>query len=209
MAAYKNLIFDLGDVIVHIDYPTTIAEFQKFALIDFNTIVSYSAQDKIFDLFDKGKVSAQQFRDEMKKYLRPDTTDRAIDFAWNSLIMAYPEKNFELLNELKKRYKVLALSNINPIHLDEIDRVAKQTFGVENFESFFHRAYYSHIAGYRKPEKEFYQMLIKSENINPAETFFVDDKPENVEAAKSLGLRAFQLKDRTKLFELLKQEKII
>ena len=209
MARYKNLIFDLGDVIVHIDYPTTIAEFQKLSHIDFNEIVSYSSQNKIFDLFETGKVSSKEFRDELRKHLHPGTTDEAIDFAWNSLLLAYPEKNFKLLMELKAHYKTFALSNINPIHLITIDRVAKEKFGVKDFESFFHRAYYSHIAGFRKPEKEFYELLIKNEDINPYATFFVDDKEENVDAAKKLGFQAFQLKDRTKLFELLEEEKII
>jgi len=209
MAAYKNLIFDLGDVIVHIDYPTSIAEFQKLALIDFKTIVSYSSQSKIFDLLDTGKVTAQQFRDELKKYLVPGTTDQAIDFAWNALLLDYPERNFKMLQNLKARYKTFALSNINEIHLATIDEVAKTKFGVENFASFFHKAYYSNLAGYRKPGKEFYELLIKNENINPAETFFVDDKEENIETAKSLGLQAHQLKDRNKLFELLQQEGII
>ena len=65
MKPYKNLIFDIGDVLIDIDYMATIAEFQKLATVDFSQIVSYAKQNPIFDLFETGKLTAPQFRDEL------------------------------------------------------------------------------------------------------------------------------------------------
>jgi putative hydrolase of the HAD superfamily len=206
---FKTLIFDLGDVIIDIDYMVTVGEFQKLAKIDFSQLVSYSKQHHLFDKFETGHITPQQFRNELKQYLKDDTTDEAIDMAWNSILIHYPEKKIALLQQLKSKYRTLALSNINELHVAAIDLAARSKFGLDNFESLFHKAYYSNQVGHRKPEKEIFELVINAENINPADTFFVDDKAENVEAAKSLGLQAYQLKERDKLHELLQSLDII
>ena len=209
MTAFKNLIFDLGEVIVDIDYSVTVAEFQKLALVDFSEVISYSAQHELFDHFEKGIISASHFRDILRQFLRPGTTDEEIDNAWNALIVAYPAEKFELLKELKTRYKTLALSNTNEIHLAALNEAARTKLNVPDFGSIFHAAYYSNLTGHRKPEKEIYELVMQKESMEPGETFFVDDKKENIEAAKSLGWSAYQLADRNQLFDLLAELKII
>ena len=209
MQHFKNLIFDIGDVIVDIDYLTTIAEFQKLSAVDFSQIVSYNKQNHIFDLFETGKITAQQFRDKLKQFLKPGTTDEEITHAWNSILIHYPAQKIDLLKELKTRYKTFALSNINEIHVVSINEAAKAKFGASDFGSFFHHAYYSNEVGFRKPDKEIYEFVLQKENLNATETFFVDDKAENVEAAKALGINAYQLTDRNKLNELLAALNII
>src|SRR4051812_42647596 len=101
MQQFKNLIFDIGDVIVDIDYLVTIGEFQKLSTADFSEIVSYNAQHKIFDLFETGKITAQQFRNELKQFLKPETSDEEITRAWNSILIHYPEQKIALLKDLK------------------------------------------------------------------------------------------------------------
>ncbi len=209
MKQFKNLIFDIGDVIIDIDYLVTIGEFQKLSAVDFSQIVSYNKQNKIFDLFEIGKITAQQFRDELKQFLKAGTTDDEITRAWNSILINYPQPKIDLLKELKTHYKVFALSNINEIHVDSLNEAAKAQFGADNFGSFFHHAYYSNEVGFRKPEKEIYQLVLQKENLIAGDTFFVDDKAENVEAAKTLGIQAYQLTDRNKLNELLAELRII
>jgi len=71
MQPFKNLIFDLGEVIIDIDYRQTITAFQKLAVVDFSTVVSYSAQNPVFDWYEKGQVTTGFFFDELRKYLRP------------------------------------------------------------------------------------------------------------------------------------------
>jgi epoxide hydrolase-like predicted phosphatase len=209
MTHFKNLIFDIGDVIVDIDYLVTIAEFQKLALIDFSEIVSYSRQHHIFDAFEKGQITAQEFRDQLRPFLKSDVKDEEINNAWNAILIHYPPAKIELLKSLKTRYRTFALSNINEIHIRSLNKAAGQLFGVNAFADFFHRAYYSSEMGCRKPEAKIYEMVLKDEQLNPAETFFVDDKEENIQAANALGIRAFQLKDRDKLHDLLHELGIV
>lgn len=209
MPLFKNLIFDIGNVIVDIDYAVPVQEFQKLAITDFSTIVSYSKQHHIFDQFEKGQISVSDFHNELRKFLRPDVTDEEILAAWNSILLDYPPYKFDLLQKLKNNYRVFALSNINETHVKAIDEAVKEKFGAKAFYDYFHTAYYSNEVGWRKPEKEIYELVITKENLTPAETFFVDDKPENVEAAKEAGLQAYELKHPSELENLLRHLQII
>jgi putative hydrolase of the HAD superfamily len=209
MPQFKNLIFDIGNVIVDIDYAVPVREFQKLAITDFSTIVSYSKQHHIFDQFEKGQISVPDFHSELRRFLRPDVTDEQILAAWNSILLEYPKRKFDLLQQLKNNYRVFALSNINETHVKAIDEAVKERFGATAFSDYFHTAYYSNEVGTRKPEKEIYELVIAKENLNPTETFFVDDKPENVEAAKQSGLQAYELKHPSELEALLRELQII
>ncbi len=203
MEKYKALLFDIGNVIIDIDYEVTVAEFQKLSRVDFSEVVSYSKQNRIFDLFETGRISVPDFFLEIKNFLKPETTDEEIVRAWNSILIDYPKFKIELLKTLKTRYRVIALSNINEIHVNAIDEAARQKLNATKFADFFHHAYYSNEIGMRKPEKEIYEFVLAEQNLKPEETFFVDDKMENVEAAKACGIQAYWLTDRNKLTELL------
>lgn len=209
MAKFKNLVFDIGNVIVDIDFEVIVAEFQKLATINFSEILSFSKQTELFDHMDRGTVTAAQFRQELKKHLKPGVSDEEINRAWNSILISYPPHKFDLLRDLKLRYRTFALSNINELHVEEINKAARSKFGEKDFNSFFHKAYYSNEIGHRKPDRQIYEHIMQAENLNPAETFFVDDKEENIITAQNLGWQAYQLKERDKLHELLKDLHII
>lgn len=203
MKQFRNLIFDIGDVLVDIDYSTTVSEFQKLAGVDFNTILSYSRQHQVFDKFEKGEITAAEFRQQLRHFLKPGVTDREIDNAWNAILIHYPLEKFDLLRSLKEQYRLFALSNINEIHAHSLDLAAKGLLNESSFRNFFHYTFYSHEVGFRKPEPEIYKYVLDMQNLIPEETFFVDDKKENVEAAVALGINAFQLTDRNHLKQLL------
>ncbi len=201
-AHIRNIVFDIGNVLVDIDYNVTIAEFQKLAKVDFAEIVSYPKQEKIFDRFEKGEISVSDFFTGLKKYLKDDVSDVQITDAWNSILINYPKAKFDLLEKLKLNYNVFALSNINQIHADSLDVVAQNQLGKNSFRDFFHHAYYSHEMGYRKPEAEIYEIVLNEQKLVPTETLFIDDKAENTAAAETLGIQTHHLTAPEKLFEL-------
>lgn len=205
MPVLKNtdaIIFDIGNVLIDIDYEVMIREFAKIATVDFHQIVTYSHQDRVFDRYEKGQISSSEFRDTLRRYLRPGVSDEEIDTAWNSILVHYPLSKFELLKQLRKQYKVFALSNINALHAAAIDVHVQEQFGAEDMRSYFDQAYYSHEMGHRKPEKEIYQMVLEAEALEPTRTLFIDDKLENINAAAALGIRTHHLTDRDALLDL-------
>ena len=197
-----TIIFDLGNVIIDIDYETMIASFQKIAHTDIHSLISYHQQNQFFDLFETGKITVSEFRAGLRKYLKEDVTDKQIDEAWNSILITYPVEKFELLKRLRSRYRVLALSNINELHVAAIDSAVRELFGASDMASYFHHAYYSHEVGHRKPEREIYELVLGRENIDPTRTLFIDDKAENTNAAAALGIQTYHLADRDSLMIL-------
>jgi FMN phosphatase YigB (HAD superfamily) len=199
----STIIFDLGNVIIDIDYDVMVAEFRKIAKYDFREIISYSHQDSIFDLFEKGKISAADFRDALRPHLKDGVTDTEIDNAWNAILIGYPSTKFDLLRKLRPKYKLYALSNINELHAAAIDNYVHSAFSISGMKAFFDYAYYSHEMGSRKPEKEIYQTVLDDADINPAHTLFIDDKAENTAAAAALGFQVYHLTDRDSLLDVL------
>ncbi len=197
-----TIIFDIGNVLIDIDYEVMVGEFAKIASVDFHQIVTYSHQNMVFDTFEKGLMSTKQFRDTLRQYLRQGVTDEEIDTAWNSILIHYPAAKFDLLKDLRKRYKILALSNINELHVAAIDMYVQDRFGAKDMSSYFDRAYYSHEIGQRKPEMEIYKTVLRDESLIPSRTLFIDDKLENANAAAALGIRVHHLADRDSLLTL-------
>jgi putative hydrolase of the HAD superfamily len=198
----QTIIFDIGNVLIDIDYEVMVAEFGKIAAVDFRQIVTYSHQQRFFDQYEKGQISTEEFRNILRAYLKPGVADEEIDAAWNAILIHYPAEKFELLEKLRGKYKVLALSNINDLHAAAIDIAVQNQFGTAGMRSYFDHAYYSHEVGQRKPEREIYERVIQEQGLHPAHTLFIDDKLENTNAAAALGIQVHHLTDRNALLDL-------
>jgi putative hydrolase of the HAD superfamily len=113
---------------------------------------------------------------------------RLVD-SWNAMLLGTPLKRLEMLEQLKKRYKVYLFSNTNATHIEWVYKDLLLTHGIANFNSqFFHKAYYSHLIGLRKPHAAAFEYVIHDSSMNPAETLFIDDNIDNIAGAESVGL---------------------
>jgi putative hydrolase of the HAD superfamily len=186
----KNIIFDFGGVILPIDTSKTAQEFEKLGLSNFEALYSLKKQEQFFDDFEKGKISAQNFRNEIRKQYSRPLSDEEIDFAWNALLGELNPERFSFLTELKDRYKIFLLSNTNTIHHAAFTRALNHTFGKGNFEGLFEKTYYSFHTKFRKPEKQIYELVIKENFLRPAECVFIDDNLANAKAAQDAGMNA-------------------
>lgn len=191
------IIFDLGGVILNLDFNRTIDQFKILGKENFEKLYTKSYQDRIFDQFETGKVSAQEFRDYMKKFMAPGISDEQIDFAWNAMLLDLPKARIDLLLRLKKEYKIFLFSNTNEIHLDAFQNIILNQYGNENLlETIFHQTYYSHLVGKRKPDAEAFQTVIDDQNLDPQRTLFIDDSIQHVEGSRELGITAIHLVNR-------------
>lgn len=102
--------------------------------------------------------------------------------------MDIPKHRIELLYQLKKKYNLFLLSNTNDIHLDFILDYLHQHFGKNIFDDIFDFQYYSQKIGWRKPDKEIYELVIKTAQIDPHNAYFFDDKKENLIEPQKLGI---------------------
>ena len=198
----KNIIFDLGGVILNIDYKLTANAFQKLGIKNYNDLYTQFNQVDIFDKLEKGEITPSYFYNEIRRMSNLDLTDEQITNAWNAMLLDFPVKRLELLQKLKTKYNIYLCSNTNEIHLKDYNKTLKQTFGIENLGDIFIKEYYSHEVGMRKPNTDIFQLIIDENNLNPKETLFIDDSPQHIEGAKKVGLVTYHLTGGEDILEL-------
>jgi putative hydrolase of the HAD superfamily len=192
LSHYKNIIFDLGGVILNLDYHRTFDAFKRFApQIDDDTFVGKSNQHTIFSDYEIGKISTQDFRASLNSFYKMNLTDDIFDSCWNAMLLDLPWHRIELIQNLKTSgKKVFLLSNINEIHEREVDLRFKSLGFNFHFKELFHKAYYSHEIGLRKPSREVFELVLSENKIEKIETVFIDDSLQHIRGADSLGLKA-------------------
>ncbi len=198
----KNLILDFGGVIIDVDYNRTINAFKTLGLKNFDELFNQASQSRLFDLFDTGECSSDEFFGRLEKYLSPAVSRQQVVSAWNAMLGGFPKENYELLLKLKTHYRTFLLSNTNETHLDYYFSKLKEWYGISNMDGFFEETYYSHQIHLRKPETEIFEYVIDENRLNPRETLFVDDSLQHVKGARKAGLHAIHLKPPSRLRDI-------
>ena len=117
------------------------------------------------------------------------------------LLLDLPQKRVQLLKAVKQHYNVFLLSNTNSIHISEFKNQIGENRYLDFYKSF-DKVYYSHEIGFRKPNKESFQIILDENNLNPKEVFFIDDSPQHIEGAKKLGIQTYHLQDNEEIISL-------
>jgi glucose-1-phosphatase len=186
----QNIIFDLGGVIINLDYSLTSKAFKVLGIKEFDSIYSKAKQEQLFDEFEKGNIPASEFRKILGKHLPEGVTDAQIDSAWNAMLLELPGKRVAWLKSLSKHYRIFLLSNTNAIHVAAFTKMASEKFGNGVFESTFEKTYYSCNIHMRKPDAEIFELVLAENNLERQNTLFIDDSIQHVEGAHKINLPA-------------------
>jgi putative hydrolase of the HAD superfamily len=198
----STIIFDLGGVVLNLDPDLTAKAFARLSGKELNEIYDIFLASKWVPAFERGEISPEDFRKQVKLALDIDVADTEIDMAWNAMLLELPEGRLNLLSGLRKDYHSLVLSNTNEIHIKEFSRTVSKVTNGESIHDHFHKVYYSNELGLRKPEKEIYQYVLEANNLKPSTTLFIDDMLPNIEAAEQCGIKTIHLTDQEDLFTL-------
>ncbi len=198
----ESIVFDLGEVIVDVDTLKTSTAFQALSGGGSNDFFSFSKQASFFNEFEKGHIGENDFRNALRNALQKDCTDDELDKAWNAMLGDTPVEKLHILLTLQKNYKIFALSNTNAIHIRFINDYLSLRKTGDCLENYFHHAYYSYQMGARKPDLEIYQIAIKQSSLVPDKTLMIDDRIENIDAAKKLGMQTFLLQSPNQFYDL-------
>lgn len=193
MDPIRNIIFDLGGVLYPIDYHATLDAFKKLGIKEFDKFFSQASQDHLFDRFDRGEISPEDFRNEIRKLTGLPFSDQQIDDAWNAMLLDFPAHHLDLLEGLRGHYRLFLLSNTNAINYPVFQQHLKEKFGFPDIDSYFEKIYLSYKIGRRKPEREAYELILRENELDGAGTLFVDDSLQHVEGARRAGLKAVWL----------------
>ena len=200
----KNLIFDLGGVLMPLDHYLVNKTFASYN--PYLPQVNFSS--KASEEFEVSKITAHEFRDSVKKHFEfSNFTDLEFDVAWNNLLLPIPPKVIKFLQVLAKKYHLFLLSNTNEIHLKHIREHLCPSANIPQLETLFEKTYYSHLIKMRKPNREIYEYVLQDAQIEPENTCFIDDNEANAEGAKAVGIHGVWLDlkktDVVQLFQTL------
>lgn len=199
---YKNLLLDLGGVILNVDYNKMVEKFKSYGIKDFDKIYSQANQVEIIDRFEEGKCSIEEFRQGIRDLLKTNLCDKQIDDAWYSMILDLPAERIQLLGMLKLKYKLFLFSNTNELHINYLRDTYSKQFGFDIFNILFNKAYMSNEINRRKPHAESFIWVCNDAKIIPQETLFIEDTLHHIEGAKKMGLNTYWLTEGETLIDL-------
>lgn len=198
----KNVILDLGGVLLNLSFPKTEEAFRKLGLDSFNDHFSQFKASPLFEDLETGKITKAQFLDYFRKETGLIQPDIDIVTAWNAMLLDFPADRVEWLANLSKKYRVFLYSNTNAFHHDAFQLSFQEAHPGKPFDAYFEKAYYSHSFGWRKPYKSSFEALLKEMDLHPAETVFIDDTLPNVEGAREAGMQAIHLEPGMTVMDL-------
>lgn len=184
----KNIIFDLGCVLVGLDKQRCVRAFEQIGAGD---VASYVRDHRTADLFfdiEIGQMSTERFCDEVRRMSRCKAENEEIVWAWNQLLLGIPDEKKQRLIDLKKEYRLFLLSNTNDMHWQKCvnDFFPCHNFGVNDY---FEDVYLSYMLQLTKPDPKIFETVLRRSQLQAAETLFIDDVKENCESAARLGIQ--------------------
>lgn len=187
----KNIIFDLGGVIITIDQPQAIERFKEIGLKDAEKWLDAYTQQGIFGELEGGKITAEDFRLKLSEIVGRELTHEQCLYAWQGYAKEVPMRNLKALLKLREEgYKVILLSNTNPYMMEW---VRSDDFSGDGhpIDFYMDKLYLSYELKIMKPEPEIFHKVLLGERILPEDTLFVDDGPRNVAMASQMGIMTF------------------
>lgn len=194
MAKIKNIIFDMGGVLIELDRARCV---EAFAELGFpraaEMLTDYAGMGALGDL-EAGRIGAAEFFDRIRLESGLPLTDQQITEALDRFVTGLPEYKLQMLLDLRKRFRIYLLSNTSPVMMPDIRArwFAQQGLG---FDDYFDRAFLSYEMGSVKPGKAIFLKMIAEGGILPGESLFIDDAPANVETARGLGFETYLARD--------------
>jgi putative hydrolase of the HAD superfamily len=184
----KNIIFDFGDIFINLDKEIIFREMQKYG----NPILTPELI-ALSSAFEVGQISSETFIDGLQSYF-PKKSSQEIIAIWNGMLLDFPNYRLEFIEKLaiEKEYRLFLLSNTNALHISEVVKIMGDT-KFQRFKNSFEQFYLSHEIHLRKPNANSYEFVLEENALDPTETFFVDDTPENTKSAGKLGIKTWNL----------------
>ncbi len=203
-----TIIFDFGGVLINLDLPQCILNFKQLGIQNIDKYLSNFGQKDFFLAFEKGHIGIEEFRQEIRNFANLPLTDDQIDKAWCSFLCDIPDKKLEILAELKKKFRLVMLSNTNPLHIN-VSASAEFAKRGKTISDFFDATYYSYEMKMAKPDAEIFNKLLDDEHVKAHQCLFLDDGLKNIEQAAQLGIQTYHVTENEDLEFLLDPETFI
>ena len=184
----RNIIFDLGGVIITLDPQEAIRRFRELGLHDAVKQLDSYTQTGIFGDLERGNISDETFRSEISKMVNREVSWDECRYAWLGYAREVPNRHLDELRKLREEgYRLFLLSNTNPYMMSWVKSPDFDGEG-HSIEDYLDGCYLSYEIGVMKPDRRFFEHVLHAAQLNPSETLFLDDGPANVAMAGQLGI---------------------
>jgi len=192
----KNIIFDLGGVLLNLDFNLTQQAFVELGIADFKGYYNKAKQIGLFDDFETGRISEAEFCDGIRALSGLNESNEVLIGAWNAMLLNFPVIRKELLLKLKEEFSIVLLSNTNETHVRAFTKTIKIDIAETSLSPLFNEVYYSNEIGFRKPNVNAFEFVLAQNNFKAAETLFIDDSVQHLEGAKQLGIKTLHITNK-------------
>lgn len=187
----KNIVFDMGGVIIDLCKEESVRRFERLGVKDANNLLDPYKQSGIFLKLEHGDLNAEEFAVELSKEIGHHISERQIMDAIHGFVADVDERKLELMERLMSDYKLYILSNNNPYMMKWVNSPWFISQG-RPLNDFVHQMFLSYEMKLCKPEKEIFQQMIQETGLKPQESLFIDDAPKNIETGKELGFICYK-----------------
>jgi glucose-1-phosphatase len=182
------LLFDLGRVVIDIDFNVAFAKWAEYARCDRAVIARRFLHDEAYKRHERGEIDVDQYFTSLRSALGVEISNAQLLDGWNAIHVGEMPGISPLLAEVARRFPLYAFSNSNRAH---------ELYWSTRFAGLlrhFRQIYVSSTIGLRKPDTAAYNYVVKAIGTSAERIVFFDDVLENVEGARACGLQAFQVK---------------
>ncbi|WP_297718055.1 HAD family phosphatase [uncultured Porphyromonas sp.] len=183
----KNILFDFGGVFVRLNREEAVRRFQALGVHDADELLDPYQQQGLFLKLEEGQYGKAEFTVTLNRTYGLDLSEGEVGHALMGFLEEVQQYKFRYIREeLPKELRLLGISNINPF-IWEYARSGEMIDGGYSVDDFFEKVYPSYEYGLCKPDKSFFDLIVKESDIRPEETLFIDDGPGNTAVARELG----------------------
>ena len=184
--------FDLGKVIVDFDHLRAAQELLKVTPLSLKEAMAVLSDGELVSEYETGRLSSEEHYRKVCHRLQMEVSIEKFRELWGSMFLPEPLLSESFLQDLKKSYRLMLLSNTNEIHFD---------FVIQHYPilKMIEERLLSYQAGCMKPEARIFELAVKKAGVVPENIFFTDDRPENIEAAQRAGIQALLFQSETQL----------
>lgn len=185
----KNLIFDLGGVVMTIDPEEGMRRFEQLGIVDAREQMGAYGQTGIFLESENGSISTEEFCEKLAEQAGVmSITYEQAQWGWLGYVKEVPQNRLNNLLRLKENYNVYLLSNTNPFLMKWAKSTAFSPDG-HSIDYYFNKVFCSYELKDYKPAESIFRKVLQAECLNAEECVFIDDGPANVESAKRVGMQ--------------------
>lgn len=186
----KNIIFDLGGVIIDLNRRMAVDALDNLGITDASALLGEYEQKGPFLALEKGEISSSELYDMLLPHCKKETSCNDIRDAFEQFLRGIPVERLKMLDKLREKgYRLFVLSNTNPIMYNHWIDNAFRSDG-KSINDYFDGIVTSFQERMCKPDPELFRKVSSRYGLNPEETLMVDDSEANVKAARSVGFQA-------------------